>query len=470
MATFWGRLQTAARAAYIAWQGITKPEDTPMLPGFSNSLEMQDTERIERYRLLWRYYRGEHRKHLKVRMTPAGPGPDDNVVINLSRRVVNKGVDFLFGKPLTWQLSENDTTPEEEMLERIWGSPEKRMGMFAELALNGGVCGDFYLQIVPPAPGEELPRVVNLNPSIVFPKTDPNDISKEWAFELRWFRGDVLCRTIHALREDGQSWETWDEQMGRGRWERISAPTLWPFAWPMIIHGKNLPNPNSYYGLSDLEDADINDAINMIASNIQRITRIFAHPMVWARGFGEKAVSVDSSQMFLSQDDNAQMGALELGRNLSSSQDYLSFLRTAFSEITAVPQSDPDRMGIGAQSGFALKVLFNDLLLKTGIKRSNYGTAIVETNRRLLDLMGMGEANVSKLHWLDPLPVDGRESAETDRFELDSEIVSRETVSTRRGYDWEVEQERMGKDEKPKAVGATFTPAFSSNLEGVEDE
>jgi hypothetical protein len=127
-------------------------------------------------------------------------------------------------------------------------------------------------------------------------------------------------------------------------------------------------------------------------------------------------------------------------------------------------------MGIGAQSGFALKVLFNDLLLKTGIKRSLYGTAIVETNRRLLDLMEMGEANVSKLHWLDPLPVDGRESAETDRFELDSEIVSRETVSTRRGYDWEVEQERMGKDEKPKAVGATFTPAFSSNLEGVEDE
>jgi len=84
--------------------------------------------------------------------------------------------------------------------------------------------------------------------------------------------------------------------------------------------------------------------------------------------------------------------------------------------------------------------------------------------------MGMGENNVTKLQWQDPLPVDGRESVETDRFELESGVVSRETVSTRRGYNWEAEQARMGQDDKPTAMGATFSPAIGISMEGVSDE
>ena len=441
MATFWERLQSAAKAAAAAWYGTPATSITANYLSKS-SMGSADLERVERYGLLWQYYKGEHRKHLKVRMTPAGKGPDDNVVINLSRRVVNKGVYFLFGKPLIWQLDETAQTQQEIMLERIWGSHEKRMAFLAELGMNGGVTGDFYLQIVPPKPGEELPQVINLNPSLVFPQTDPNDISKEWAFQLRWMRGDQICRTVHALREDGQAWETWDEAWMQGTWSRISDPQLWPFSWPMIVHGKNLPNPNSYFGLSDLEDADLNDAINMVASNINRITRIFAHPLVWSRLFGKDAVAVDTSQMMMSQNENASMGALELGRDLNSAQDYLRFLRTAFAEVTGVPESDPERMAIGAQSGFALKVLFNDLILKTGVKRSLYGNALVETNRRLLDLMSMGDENVVKLHWQDPLPVDERAEREGQQFDLDYELASTETISTKRGYDYQAEKQR----------------------------
>ncbi len=440
MATFWERLQSAAKAAATAWYGQASTLPTANL--YRSTMGDADGERIERYALLWQYYRGEHKKHLKVRMTPAGRGPDDNLVINLSRRVVNKGVYFLFGKPLIWQLDETAQTPQEIMLERIWGSPEKRMALLAELAMNGAVTGDFYLQIVPPAPGEELPRVINLNPASVFPQTDPGDIDKEWAFQLRYAKGNEVWRTMHALRETGDAWETWEEVWRAGRWERMSDPQVWPFAWPMIVHGKNLPNPNSYFGQSDLEDADLNDAINMVASNINRITRIFAHPLVWSRLFGKDSVAVDTSQMMMSQNDKAEMGALELGRDLNSAQEFLRFLRTAFSEVTGVPESDPERMAIGAQSGFALKVLFNDLILKTGIKRSLYGNALVETNRRLLDLMSMGEDNITKLHWQDPLPVDERAEKEGQQFDLDYGLASTETVATKRGYDYKVEVQR----------------------------
>lgn len=452
MATFWERLQSAAKAALNAWAGSDSTVNNPIAQhSYIQSVVGADAERIDRYKLLWQYYKGEHRKHLKVRQTPTGPGPDDNVVINLSRRVVNKGVTFLFGKPLVWQLSETGQTAEEDMLERIWGSPEKRMAFFAELAMNGGVTGDFYLQIVPPQEGRELPTVVNLSPSAVLVKTNPNDIDDVWAYDVRWISGNDLCRTIHAMAEDRQSWQTWDEIYKAGKWEKLTEPSLWPFEWPMILHGKNLPNPNSFYGLSDLEDADLNDAINLVASNINRISRIFAHPVLWSYGFGRDG-NIDLSKMAMSDDPEAKMGALELGRDLSSAQEYLKFLRTAFAEITGVPESDPDRMSIGAQSGFALKVLFNDLILKTELKRSLYGTAIVECNRRLLNLMDMGSDNVVTLHWGDPLPIDENAATASDKFDLDAGLASKETISARRGYDWKVENERMKKEEPAKPV------------------
>ena len=443
--TVWQRLQTASAAFWNAFTDRGSP-DAPKVEGTGFTLGDEDQERIEMYRLFWKYYRGHHKKHLKVRMTPAGPGPDDNVTVNLSRRIVDKGVSFLFGKPLEWQLQEGDQTPEEAMLDRIWGNDQKRMAFFAKLGLNGGVTGDFYLQVIPPTQFTDIPRVVNINPSIVFPKTDPNDIDREWAFEMRYWRGEVLQRTIHAISDSGASWETWKEELRQGRWVMIEPVSIWPFEWPMIVHGQNLPNPNSYFGTSDLADADLNDAVNMAASNINRITRIFAHPIVWGRQIGSDAISMDNSQMVLSKNDNAMMGALQLGNNLQSSQDYVAFLRSAFAEITGVPQSDPERLKIGAESGFALKVLFNDLILKTGLKRATYGSAIVEANRRLLALAGMGEENETKLHWQDPLPTDERAETESDKFELDEKLVSRETIATERGRDWEAEQERMAKE------------------------
>lgn len=442
MTTFWERLQNAYKAAYSAWYGSPVASTSDSSVYRAVTMGNDERERVERYKLLWEYYKGEHRKHLKVRMTPNGRGPDDNLVVNLSRRVVNKGVYFLFGKPLIWQLAEGTDTPEEIMLERIWGSPEKRMAFLAELAMNGGVTGDFFLQIVPPKPGEELPRVINLNPSSVFPHTAPNDIDREWAFELRESRGNEIWRTMHALNDTGLDWSTWDEVWKAGRWEKMTEPQLWPFSWPMIVHGKNLPNPNSYFGQSDLEDADLNDAINSVASNTNRIIRIFAHPIVWSRLFGKDAVTVDTSQMLMSQQDNAAMGALELGRDMNSAQDFNRFLRTAFAEVTGVPESDPDRMAIGAQSGFALEVLFNDLILKTGLKRSLYGSALVECNRRLLDMMGMGDNHLVKLHWQNPLPVDGRSEREGQQFDIDYKLASRKTISEKRGYDYETEKQR----------------------------
>jgi len=450
MSTFWDKIVSTAEAMRDVWSGQYQREagqytkqDPSMQSPFSIyvGLEEQYQERIKRNNLLWNYYHGRHKKHLKARMTPAGPGPDDNVIINISRRVVNKGAAFLFGEPLDWELAETDGTPEEKLLDSIWISPEWRMGFLNELAINGGVTGDFYVQIQPSPTPLGLPRLINLDPNIVIPYWNPDDIDEIWAYEMRYRMGKTVKRTIYSLTETKDNWEIITESFTAGKWTMDEAPKLWGLPWSPIIHGKNLPNPNEFFGLSDLEDADINDAINAASSNMNRVIRIFAHPVIWGKMFSQG--DLDVSKIAMSSNKDATMDALQLASDLSSSQEYIKFLRTMFSEITQVPETDPDRMAIGAQSGFALKVLFHDLVQKTNIKRALYGREIIEINRRLLDLMNRGPENVVKLHWQSALPEDQREQVSSDTFDLTNDLASKETISAARGYDWETEQERI---------------------------
>jgi hypothetical protein len=466
MATLWERIQVSAKAAMAAWSGNYAQIENSVHSPFSVyfGLEDEDKQRVERYQLFRKYYAGEHKRFLRTKTARDGAVTDDNVTINLSRRVVNKGASFLFGRPLQWELQEGDTTPEELLLEDIWRSDQWRQSFLQEAAINGGTCGMSYWQIV--SNGDGLPRLVNVDPAIIFPRSNPSDIDDMWAYELRWREGESVMRTVHSLQDSGRAWETWTERLRAGRWAMEQEPEVWPWPWPMFVHNKNLPNPNEFFGLSDLEDADLNDAINATASNVNRITRIFAHPVMWGHGFNLD--EMDPSKMLIANNPQANLSALELGRDLQSSQDYLRFLRTMFAEITQVPENDPDRLGLGAQSGFALRILFGDLLDKTYTKRNLYGSSIVEANRRLLEMTGNGPDNIVTLHWADPLPVDEQSEMSADKFDLEAGLSSKETMQRKRGYDPETETERIAAQATQTGnIGDALLAAFDRGNTGI---
>jgi len=460
MATLWERLNQAAEAAISNWRAAPTDPGSPM--SIYTGLSSEQKDHIKRVQLLRKYYAGEHRKHLKRRMGPSGEGPDDNLVINISRKVVNKGVAFLFGKPISWEIPEgidgelsSAESPAEASLAEMWVSKEWQGQFLQEVAMNGGITGTAYVQLVPQGE-EEPPRLVNLDPAFVIPHWNPTDVDQVWAYELRYMKNGSAHRMIHTLEvaedtEEGPGettgfWTTFTEKLERGRWVVVEEPEQWPYEWPYIVPIKNLPAPNSFYGISDLEDADMNDAINKVASNLMRITRIYAHPQPWAKGFGKNDIPMDGSKFAMSSQDWASMGVLEMAQEMSSSFELLRFLRTSFADITQVPESDPDRMAIGAQSGFALRVLFGDLLDKTEMKRNTYGQAIVEINKRGAELMGLGEDVETILHWSDPLPPNAQEDTNRDAFELDAKLSSRERIAKRRGIDWDVEKARVSQE------------------------
>lgn len=415
---------------------------------FYERILQSEAERLAHYVTCWKYYDGDHTKPLKVKTGE----PDDNVIINLSKLIVDKGVSFLFGKDVGFELAEGTETPEEEYLAKVW-KRNRKMTLLSQVALNGGVTGHFFVKIMADGIEKGIPRLVNLDPAYVRPVWDPDDVDRVLWYKIEYAAvnvdGDspIYKKQLITRMEDGdgvtRTWLLqWYEAI-RGRKYELVREEEWDWPWPPIVDSQNLPAPNEYFGTSDLEDADLNDAVNFSASNILRILRYHAHPKTWGKGFKASQVEIGVNDMIILPSADAMVDNLEMESDLASSRQYMADLMGAFREVSRTPQLDPARVNIGALSGFALRILYGPLLEKTETKRRLYGDMLVELNRRLLDLGGFGDGHYTTLHWADPIPFDPRE--ETDALKADRElgIVSQETMATKRGYDWSVEGARL---------------------------
>lgn len=410
----------------------------------------------------WNYYRGHHKKPLRV---DAGR-PDDNVTLNYSKRVVNKSVQFLFGKPIEFEIDgeSKGRNPQEQYLDAVWGITEEKQTLLQQIALNGGVCGAAFVRLYPPDPAiaDGLPRIDNIDPSLVDVLVNPDDIKDIRAYHIVWSSNKVWKRHRIDMQEDG-TWHISEEiATATNRWEPVD-DHAWPYPFAPVVWGQNLPLPNSIWGMSDLEEADLNDAINFSASNTNRIIRFHAHPKTIGTGFNAKALEATAVDEFWTiPDPGARVANLEMQSDLASSQAFMQMLRNAYSKVTGIPELDPGQVNVGALSGFALKILYGDLLELTAIKRNTYGALLAEINKRVLALGGLAEYGTVEVQnvWQDPLPRSDLEQAQT--LEIDRRNgLSQETYLEKRGYDPEREQERnAAAQQRQGTIGEELLRAF----------
>ena len=128
----------------------------------------EEAARVEAISAAWDSYFGRFPKPLKVRAGQA----DDNVSVNYCRAVVDKGVSFLFGQDVRFELDETEQTAEEEWLQECWQA-NRGMVTLQKLALSGAIAGHAFAKVVPARP---LPRVVVLDPASVRVHWDPEDL------------------------------------------------------------------------------------------------------------------------------------------------------------------------------------------------------------------------------------------------------------------------------------------------------
>ncbi len=367
-------------------------------------------KRVELFNRYWDYYNGRHRPPLKV---PVG-GVNDNVIINLSRKIVNSGIQFLFGPGVRFAIgSDEQDTAAERYLATFW-SDNPAVGwspatFLHSLGQNGGVTGTAFIRLVVGADG--IPKLRAIDPAIVDIETNPDDIDEVVAYRLVWKSADDWKRQSYTNM--GGMWQIADAVWKAGRWNTVNE-AAWEYDFPPIFHAQNLVNANSVWGTSDLEDADLNDAINFTASNINRVLRFHAHPKTIISGLpntnsSELSTSADGVWRFSSAETKAYN--LEMQSDLASSREHRADLSEAFHQVAGVPQLDPAQVNVGALSGFALRILYGPLLAKTAVKQDTYGAMLAQVNRALLILAGHDDVPV-RCVWGNPLPASELEMAQ----------------------------------------------------------
>src|SRR5262245_42180454 len=120
-------------------------------------------DRLQAIKTAWDYYEGRHPKPLAVK-----PGQvDDNVIVNLARPVVDKGISLLFGKPIEMQVDEDASADNtvEQFIDSVWAANDGPV-LLQEIGQNGALSGLAAVKIVPRPGDKQRPyRLVNLDPA-----------------------------------------------------------------------------------------------------------------------------------------------------------------------------------------------------------------------------------------------------------------------------------------------------------------
>lgn len=461
------------------WNIMTPPDDW---------FDVARMEQLAQYERLKNYYEGDHRRQIK---TKTGQ-PDDNLILNFTQLVVERSISLLFGSGVEFELPGEDDAPNRLYIDDVWNANNKDIFLH-KLGQYGSIYGTCFIKIVPE--GVEsmedenafLPRLIALNPMFMKIETSPEDVDTIERYEMRFntviddreVARKEITEPVYSIiqEEDGEfsgggeiiAWKISnyiaDHRTG-GQWELMYDPQIWEYNFAPIIHWQNLPKAGEAYGRSDVEDIlELNDRINFIAGNISKIIRYHAHPKTWGRNAlsgSQSKASWGPDEMVLFSGDNALIQNLEMQSDLQSSQQYLMMLRQSLFDISRTVDITSLSDKLGALTNFGLRVLFMDSVNKNNTKREIYGNGLVDLNHRLLVIGEQQDVDGGEVRWPETLPEDETEKMAGDGFDLEKGLASKETISEKRGYDWEAEQERI---EEERASGDNIGAAILRTFE-----
>lgn len=420
-----------------------------------------DSDRKEAMKKAWKAYRGKLQDPLKV----ASNQPNDNVKSNRCSPIVEKGVSFLFGPVLKIECDDQD------FVDGLWGDDDKRMTLLSNAAINGGVCGEVFLKLIPAQGQMKYPRIVVLDPLLVRIVTAPEDCSLVLAYVIEypsvgeWQKRQIIARVdpdgladIAGEYDLDDSWKitNYMRKGTTGAWIPYGEPDEWPYPFAPIFCWQNLPNPNEPWGTPDLTDdlIQMNSGLNFTQSNTSRILKFHAHPKTYATGLSATQINIGVDDLICLPSSDAKLANLEMHSDLSSSLRFADTLRADMDEQSRVPAVALGRLESlpkGNISGVALQLLFQPLIEKTVQKQRLYGSGIRDVTRAAMVVAGkIGledyEDYEVTLHWQNLLPVDDLSAAQTALI-LKQLGVSNDTILQQLGYDPDAEADKSAEED-----------------------
>lgn len=381
------------------------------------------------------YYLGNHRPSLRH-----DSGVNHNVAINLCQQVVDRVTAFLFPKMPTLELKDSET---QATLRTAWDEAGGVL-LLQDMAQSGGLGGHVFAKVVPGAAEGMPPRIINLNPATVQTWWREDDIQHVLWYSIQWggegfgrmFRQDVV------RGDDGQSWRIVDWVFTR-EWQKVNE-SQWNSPYGPVIDWRHDARPGQYYGAGELTHAALNDRINAIASDMNKVLYYHASPRTVATGVSAtdvKETAVDN--LWTVPDAKAKVTNLTLPADaLQPGLDYIRYLEQQFLAQSRVVRLTGDIADFQRVTNLGVKILYGDQLAKNEELKRRYERGIQEISRRVLYLQGR-EPERPTIIWPDPLPQDPLQTVEYLERTQALGLVSRETMAHTLGIDWGLEQVRM---------------------------
>lgn len=437
----------------------------------------QQRARIERIAQAWQAYNGTGPRPF-VRLDPAHP--DDNTCVNWHQIAVDTGVSFLLGDGLEIEVDSDtdagvavpDATREaaQSYLDQCWDANGEDI-LLHDIAVNGAVSGDCFVKLKY-VPGQPWPRLINLDPATVMALWDVDDIDAVAEYRIEWQGVDPRDGKARQRRqiirpESANAWSITDQvRVGdSGTWAELNSER-WPYPWPPIVHWKNMPSPNEFYGRPDVTESlkHLQDRANYNLSNRARIDRLHAHPKTWGKGFAATELDMGPEALIVLPAADASLQNLEMQTDLGASRELYGDIEEAYYQLAQVPPIATGKVdNVGQLSGLALQILYGPLVRKTETKRMLYGEGLELLCRRVLEYGGFAGIEVD-VHWPNILPADQAADAQAGQTLVDLG-VSRATVLTRLGFDADEEAARRADEDAARAetegaMGEAMLTAF----------
>lgn len=425
--------------------------------------DLERSARISHINKLWKYYDGDHHQPLKVE-----PGEtDDNVIINLCGRIVDKTVEFM-GVPKSIELPGGvDNVEQGGKLVTQRSSDQTALDLFwqyndiesfvEDTVQSGSIAGHVFLRLINDAAENEV-KVALLDPRLVQVFWNINNTKQLLWYRLQWqvdrrtaMRQDIVPNWMlsDAPMYDSESeWTIFEYSQtgGRKRWDLVQ-DEKWEYPFAPIVDWKNRRRAHEYYGATDLRQPGLNDAINFTASNIGRILKFHAHPKTVGTGFTAEQLEATSVDSFWTvPDKEAKVQNLEMQSDLSSSLNFLQLLRSEFFSQHRVLDISSVKDKLGQITNFGVRMLFSDQLDNIESKRCVYGPGLGEVSRRVLVIMNKARDMQPTVNWDDPLPVNRLEMLQAAQLEQGLGTASTQTLAQDLGRDYTAEKDKLAEE------------------------
>lgn len=425
------------------------PGITPIYdPNDKNHKALYESELAARKETIdraWRYYEGKHDRNLAV-----GPKFEDyNVVINVSGQAIDKMVWFF--SPDTPKIFVDNDDRLNAAINDLLDANDFSVAV-RDIVQAGFVAGHTFIRLLPQEGQFAEMSLIDARNVTVF--WNASHHKQLLYYRLTWSidaRTDVVQdivpiwllenkNMISPKADYSLGWRVFQYTRKANGKLVEDATEDWEYPFAPIVDWKNNPSAHEYYGLSDLRHIALNDTLNFVAGNMNKI--IFHHggPQTVITGGQVSDVdilNVGHGRILQFTDPNVKVFNLEMKGDLEHSLRLMDVLRASFFAQMKVVDLAMIRDKLARVTNFGVRMIYSDMLDMNTAKRRVYGRGLTDLVRYALELSGIDALDSAfMVQFADPLPDDRLTEAEALEIEQRLGVVSQQTIAEDLGRDY----------------------------------